>query len=140
MNYGIKLGIGVAAIIGVMLAAGRGCNNYFNNQKVSRLESQTVSYATGLTGHHEFTLYTDGTSDMKIYPSYFGHRWGASKYYEDTNGDRKVDKIRINGPEWKMHKIEDIFTRNKDYLSQKKKFDEADSIMAHDRKILENNF
>ncbi|MBU4501267.1 MAG: hypothetical protein KKA79_01645 [Nanoarchaeota archaeon] len=57
----------------------------FNNKHTVKEGRETISYATGLTGHVEYTMYSDGSQDVKDYPG-LGHRLFDSKLYQDING------------------------------------------------------
>lgn len=114
------------AIIGGALLGTRVCNSAFNNQTVNKPSYFMKSDSTGLYGHQEYVQYSDGSREVKRYPNYLSHRYGSSELCQDLDGDGKVDRIRINGPEWKMHKLETILTRENDYENHKSKFDAAD--------------
>jgi hypothetical protein len=117
-------------IYGAMVCGGllgtRGCNDVFNNQTVNKPAYFMKSEATGILGHKEYVEYPDGSKEIKLYPNYFGHRWGSSEFCQDLDGDGTVDRIRINGPEWKMHTLEAVLVREQDYETHKSKFDAAD--------------
>jgi len=125
MNETIKMMGIYAGMIGIMLLGGRGCNMAFNNRTINKPAYHTESHATGLTGHVEYTRYSDDSQDVKIYPG-FGHRLFSSELHQDLNGDGLVDRIRQDGPEWKMHRLYDILVREHDYQTNEKRFDEAD--------------
>ncbi len=128
--------IGVATIavgMGGILLGVRGCNNAWNNKEIERLSSYTVSYATGLSGHTEYTKYQDGSQDLKIYPG-LGHRLWDSEFHEDLDGDNKIDRIRRHGSELKMNSLRELLIRSQDYDTNKEKFDEADANL---QKIIE---
>ncbi len=112
-------------MIGAILLGTRGCDMAFNNRTIDKSAYHTESRATGLTGHVEYTRYSDGSQDVKIYPG-FSHRWFGSELQQDLNGDGLVDRIRQDGPEWKMHRLYDILVREQDYKANKARFDEAD--------------
>lgn len=114
------------AFVGVALLGTRACNTAFNNQTVNKPGYFMKSNSTGIFGHQEYVQYSDGSREVKLYPRYIGHRFGSSEFYQDPDGDGKVDRIRINGPEWKMNKLEVILTRENDYETHKGKFDAAD--------------
>lgn len=111
------------------LAGTRGCNMVFNNKDVDKLGRHTISKSTGLLGHVEYTKYNDNSSDLKTYPSILGHRYSSSKLYQDLDGDSKIDRIRINGPEWQMNRIKDILIREYDYEDNQKEFDKGDELL-----------
>jgi len=114
------------AFIGGVLLGTKACDMAFNNQTVLKPGYFMKSKATGIMGHEEYVQYTDGSREVKLYPNIIGHRYGSSEFYQDLNGDGKVERIRINGPEWKMHKLETILIRENDYETNKEKFDKAD--------------
>ena len=117
-------------LIGVVLIGGltRGCNALFNDKNISNEKYNLVSKSTGIFGHNEYVKFSDGSAQVKIYPGLLGHRYSSSKLYEDLNGDALTDRIRINGPEWKFHKLQNILIREKDYSSHKKMFEEGDEL------------
>ena len=98
----------------------------WNNRNLDKPGYQTESYATGLTGHIEFTRYSDGSMDVKEYPG-LGHRMFDSELHQDINGDGLIDRIRKNGAEWKMNHLSELLVRKHDYDSHKEKFNEADA-------------
>lgn len=109
----------------LLLLGLRGLNNLCNNRTINKPSYETHSYATGLTGHIEYTKYHDGSKDVKIYPS-LGHRLWDSELHQDLDGDGKIDRIRRQGAEWKMNRLSELLVRENDYLTNKKRFDEAD--------------
>lgn len=111
--------------LALLLFGVRGCNNLFNNRTINKPSYETHSYATGLTGHVEYTKYHDGSQDIKIYPS-LGPRLWDSELHQDLNGDGKIDRIRRQGAEWKMNRLSELLVRENDYLTNKKRFDKAD--------------
>ena len=115
-----------AGMIAVLLGGVRGCNMAWNNRSLNKPAYQTESSATGLTGHVEFTRYSDGSMDVKEYPG-LGHRMFDSELHQDINGDGLVDRIRKNGAEWKMNKLSEILVRENDYQANKERFNEADT-------------
>ncbi len=114
-----------ALIIAALLSATRDCNKVWNNRTLHKPAYISVNYATGLTGHVEYTKYTDGSQDVKEYPG-LGHRLMDSELHQDLNGDGLVDRIRQNGAEWKMNSLSELLVREHDYQTNKEKFDEAD--------------
>ena len=104
---------------------GRGCNMLCNNRKINKPAYKTVSYATGLNGHVEYTRYKDGSQDVKIYPG-LGHRMWDSELNQDLDGNGKIDRIRKNGSELKMNKLSELLVREHDYKEHKERFDKAD--------------
>lgn len=117
-----------SGIVGISLLTGRGCNNFFNNREVNRQSYSMVSYATGISGHVEYIRFLDGSQDVKIYPDW-GHRLFDSELDQDLNGDGKVDRIRRNGSEWKLHRLDEMLIRETDYKTNKERFDHADGIL-----------
>jgi len=114
--------------IGILFLGTRGCNMAFNNRQINKPSCNIVSRATGLMGHVEYVKYKDGSADVKIYPNIWGHRYASSKFYQDLNGDGKIDRVRINGPKWQFHKLKLAATRD-DYEANKKQFDYADRLL-----------
>lgn len=55
--------------------------------------------------------------------------------YQDLNGDKKVDRIRRNGAEWKFNRLSELLIREYDYAKHEKKFNEADKLL---RKLIKN--
>ena len=51
--------IAYGALIGTMLLGVRGCNMALNNRHIVNPAYETRSYATGITGHVEYTVYAD---------------------------------------------------------------------------------
>jgi hypothetical protein len=114
-----------AGIIAALLGGARGCNMAWNNRTMDRPAYTSVNYATGLSGHIEYTRYADGSQDVKEYPG-VGHRLFDSELHQDLNGDGLVDRIRQNGAEWKMNRLSELLVREQDYQANKERFDEAD--------------
>lgn len=112
-------------VIAILLGVVRGCNMAWNNKSIVKPAYQTESRATGLYGHVEFTRYSDGSQDVKEYPS-FAHRLFDSELHQDLDGDGLVDRIRQNGAEWKMNHLSTLLVREHDYDAHKKRFDKAD--------------
>lgn len=124
-NKNILPYIGVAGIIGSLFLGVRGCNVAFNNRTIDNPSFISHSYAVGLYGHVEYTKYSDGSRDVKIYPG-FAHRLFDSELHQDLDGDEEVDRIRRNGAEWKMNRLSELLVRENDYEDNKERFDEAD--------------
>ena len=118
-----------AGIIGGMclalLGGTRGCNTVLNNRTINKPAYNTESYATGLTGHVEYTKYLNGSQDVKIYPG-LGHRLWDSELHQDLNGNGFVNRIRKNGSELKMNRLSELLVREHDYEAHKNRFDKAD--------------
>ena len=118
--------IGIRAVVIAALLGGiRGCNIMWNNRTLNKSAYISVNYATGLTGHIEYTQYADGSQDVKEYPG-LGHRLFDSELHQDLNGDGLVDRIRQNGAEWKMNRLSDLLVREYDYQTNRERFDKAD--------------
>ena len=100
----------------ILLLGIRGCNMAWNHGIIENSTYKTVSFATGLNGHVEYTKFADGSQDVKIYPG-LGHGLFDSELHQDLNGDGKVDRIRQNGAEWKMNALNEILDRRLDYQS-----------------------
>ncbi len=132
IGRGIRTGIVASILVGLPIAVGcligRGCNNFFNNKIMNKPAYYSVSYATGLSGHVEYTRYKDGSQEFKEYPG-LGHGFFDSDLCQDFNGDGKIDRIRKNGAEWKMNSLTEILVRESDYNSHKKRFDDADKML-----------
>jgi len=136
-NEEIKLIGQYALIMGLLLGGLRGCNMLWNNTETLTPSRHTISHATGLVGHNEYTQYANKSVDLKVYPGNpFGHRWFESRLYQDLNGDGKVDRIRINGPEFTLHHLKDILSREGDYASHKEDFDLGDKLLTEESKKL----
>jgi hypothetical protein len=126
MNDNLKtIGLYIG-LLGLSILGTRGCNSAFNNRTIDNPAYHTKSHATGIVGHVEYTRYKDGSQDVKTYPGFLSHRIMSSELYQDLNGDGLVDRIRQDGPEWKMHRLKNILIRDYDYSSNKDKFDKAD--------------
>jgi hypothetical protein len=121
-------------ILGMLVLTARGCNNLFNNRLIETNSSKTYSHSTEIIGHNEYTQFKDSSVELKVYPGILGHRYASSKLYTDLNNDGKVDKIRISGPEWKLHRLNKILVRDYDYNSNKDEFDNADKLL-YDEKL-----
>ena len=133
----IKYLAGYSLIMGLCLLGTRGCNMIWNDSETTTPSRHTISHATGLVGHNEYTRYKDGSADLKIYPGNpLGHRWFESKLYQDLDGDGKVDRIRINGSEFSLHHLRDIFSRNQDYTAHSEEFNLGDRLLAEESKKL----
>jgi len=115
----------VGTLLVLPLGGVAGCNRAFNNKTIETPAYELHSYGTGINGHVEYTKYSDGSQDIKVYPGW-GHRMFDSDLFQDLDGDGKVDKIRRNGAEWKMNSIREILVREQDYKANKKRFDNAD--------------
>ena len=124
ISYSLFLGIGFLIT--------RGCNNLFNNKQMKSNSYSMDSYATGITGHVEYTRYNDKSKEIKVYPGLagLGHRLFDSELLQDLNGDGKIDRIRINGAGWKMNSLTDILVREYDFDKNKDRFDEADKMLS----------
>ena len=114
--------------MGIILSGTRACNNLWNNRHIKNSTHETYSYATGLTGHVEYSEYADGSVDIKIYPG-LGHRLFDSKLYQDLDGDDKIDRIRENGAEWKMNRLDHLLSREIDFGEHREEFEEADEAL-----------
>ena len=115
----------VVGIFGTFILGVAGYNQIMNNRIINSPAYQTGSYATGIIGHVEYTKYSNGSQDVKEYPN-FGYRMFSSEIHQDLNGDGLVDRIREEGPEFKMHRLSTILVRENDYLANKERFDQAD--------------
>jgi len=123
---GILKIIGIfAGVFGALAIGTRSCNNAFNDKSIDKPAYHTESHTTGVSGHVEYTRYSDGSQDVKIYPG-LSPRIFDSELYQDLNGDGLVDRIRREGSELKMSCLSGLLVREYDYLLNKKVFDEAD--------------
>ncbi|MFA6088815.1 MAG: hypothetical protein WC755_03045 [Candidatus Woesearchaeota archaeon] len=123
-----KVGTGFLLFSLTIFGIGRGCNSYFNDKTQNTQSHYTVSKPTGISGHTEYTRYKDGGVDVKVYPN-FGHRYFDSKFYQDINGDGKVDRIRISNGEVRGNSLNKILDREYDYNQNKVEFNGADSLV-----------
>ncbi len=130
MKDRLKPSLALLGIVGVLLLSVRGCNMAFNNRTLIKPAYISNSYAQGLYGHIEYTKYSDGSRDVKIYPG-FAHRLFDSELHQDLDGDRKVDRIRQNGAEWKMNRLSELLVRENDYSANQERFDEADGQLQN---------
>ena len=130
----VRLLVWPALIIVLFIVLAKGCNMLFNNRYIQTASTETTSYAKGLVAHIEYTKYKDGSEDVKKYPDILGHRYLSSTLYQNFDGDDFVDRIRKNGPEWKMHRLKGILVRETDYEKNKKEFDKGDKLLAEVRK------
>ncbi len=113
----------VILVVGIL--GTRGCNMLWNNREIVKDGYTSKSRATGLTGHIEYTKYSDGSQDVKVYHG-LGHRVFGSELYQDLDGDNKVDRIRYNGAEWKFNRLTKILIREEDINSNTGVFTKAD--------------
>ena len=125
MQRKLKTILRYATIFATLALVQRGCNMAWNNQTINAPGYFSQSRATGILGHEEFTLYSDGSQEVKVYPG-FGHRMFGSILYQDLDGDDQVDRIRMNGPEWKMNRLTELLVRESDYDHYQSEFDRAD--------------
>jgi hypothetical protein len=129
----IKNWVYVGLLLGLPFLATRGCSMIYNNRDIETPTQHQISYATGIFGHREYVAHNDGSTELKIYPSYLGHRLGASIFYQDLDGDGKVDRIRESGGEITMNNLKTSLVRQLDYEANKEIFDEADKILAKEK-------
>ncbi|MBL7147926.1 MAG: hypothetical protein ISS82_03820 [Nanoarchaeota archaeon] len=129
-------------VIGLLIILGgtRGCNMLWNNRDVKTPNRHTISNATWLIGHNEFTKYKDGSVDLKVYPGILSHRIISSKLYQDLNGDGLVDRIRNNGPAWQFNRLRYILDREVDYDTHKENFDKADELLAKGKRDYQRKY
>jgi hypothetical protein len=114
----------IIIIIAIPFLCARGCNHYFNNQNISKKLYHLVSEPYGLNrGHIEYIRYADGSQDVKIYGNF---RDSKSSFYQDLDGDGRVDRIRINSSRFKANRLSGLFIREQDYETHKEEFDKAD--------------
>ncbi len=118
----------IGAIFGVAALMARRYNEYCNNQHLSHPGYAVVSSARGICGHTEYSRYEDGSQDVKVYFG-LGHDLFDSLFYQDINGDGKVDRIRRESGKIKMNRLEELLMRTYDYQQHKKDFDEADRVL-----------
>lgn len=112
--------------LGLIFGAVAGFNHLWNSQELQGVGFHSYSHAKPISGHVEYTIYADGTQDVKIY-HWFGHRTIDSTLYQDLNGDDRVDRIRKNGSELKANSLRKILIREYDYEEHKDEFDKADA-------------
>jgi hypothetical protein len=115
----------VFASTGALMLVFRGCQNY-SNKKISHPAYAAVSYATGSSGHIEYAKYRDGSQDVKIEPEY---NYSERLFYQDLDGDGRVDRIRINKGSTSNYCLDTILVRENDYEKNKEMFDEADRTL-----------
>lgn len=127
------VGAFVTGAVLLTFAATYGYNRCWNNRVIKTEGICSVSRPTGVLGHVEHTKYYDGSEDVKIYPGWLGHRLVGSKLLQNLDGDNTVDRIRVDGPEWKMHRLTKILIREKDYPKNGREFDEADRTLVDER-------
>ena len=121
-----KLIIYTVTII-VMLLVQMGFNMLWNNREIVEEGYISKSRATGLMGHIEYTIYKDGSQDVKMYNGW-GHRLFGSELHQDLDGDDKIDRIRYNAPAWKFNRLTKVLIREHD----------AGSVFAQsDKQLLE---
>lgn len=132
IKYVIKA---IAVLLTIGLGGTKGCNYYYNNRVLTTSAHKTISRAVGLAGHVEYSVFNDGSKEIRIYPV-MGTRNQTSESYQDLNGDGKIDRIRKNASEWKMHHLTSILVRDQDYNSHKEEFNKADSLL---KKLQEEN-
>lgn len=140
MNKEFKLGgflVKVLIWLAVIFLLPRGCNMLWNNRHIQTESTETISYAKGFIAHIEYTKYGDGSEDIKKYPDVLGHRYLSSVLYQNFDRDNTIDRIRKNGPEWKMHRLTKIVVRETDYEEHKKEFDKGDELLVKVRKRAE---
>lgn len=124
-------GIGISlGIVGAILLGVKGWNIALNNRTIVRPTYTTNSYSQGLYGHIEYTRYSDGSRDVKIYPG-FTHGLFDSELHQDLNGDGKVDRIRQNGSGLKMNRLSELLIRENDYSPNRERFNEADEQLKN---------
>ena len=104
------------------------CNRVKNTRYQVNESYMYYSESFGFVGHKDIAKYADNSVEVKVYPSY-GHRYNSSISYRDSDGDGLVDIIRVNGSEWTMNKLQDIFVREFDYNTHKKEFDKGDILI-----------
>ncbi|MFT4308219.1 MAG: hypothetical protein ACMXYM_02510 [Candidatus Woesearchaeota archaeon] len=129
-------GLGLAAALAIGLGGlgfVTGLNAALNTQTIITPSHTTITRPQGLLGHVELTVFADGSAEVKRYHG-FGHRFFASDFYQDLNGDGRVDRIRRNGPEFAMNRHLGVHVREHDYPEHSDLFDRAD---AEVRRLLE---
>ena len=121
-------------VIGFFIGLTCGVNQLINNRHLNKKATETFSYAKGFIGHVEYTRYKDiSMEDIKVYPSILGHRYASSKLYQNLDGDDFIDIIRVNGPEWKMNRLEKILVRASNYEENQEAFEKADCLLKEMR-------
>ena len=124
----LNIFVTLACIIGFPALIARGCNYLINDQIFVGHSYKTNSFSTGISSHTEYTKYSDGSRDVKIYPIFGGI--SNSELRQDIDGDGIVDRIRGSGAGWKGHKFTELLIRKDDYQSNKERFNEADKHLS----------
>lgn len=113
----------VIAVLALLALFTRGCSSYNNNRVITSNSYETFSYAQGINGHVEYTKYSNGSQDVKVYYTH------SELFCQDFDGDNKADRIRENASRLKAKKLSYILIRCDDYKNNKEKFDEADKLL-----------
>jgi hypothetical protein len=129
MKSGLQQIKTLVLILGVSIGGFKGCNSLFNDKTQTTPSHYTISKSKGIQGHIDYTIYKDKGCDVKVYPN-FSHRTFSSKLYQDFDGDKKVDRIRVNNGEIKMNSLQKILVREYDYNQNRSEFDRADSLLS----------
>ncbi|MDI6721494.1 MAG: hypothetical protein QMD85_03825 [Candidatus Aenigmarchaeota archaeon] len=127
MKYIGMIGAVLIGFFGTVALGIRIYNNQWNNQEKKTPGYHMISHATGVGGHIEYSRYSDGSHDVKVYPDL--HRFFDSDLYQDLDGDGDVDRIRRQGAEPKMNRLTELLVREHDYESNRERFDKADNLL-----------
>lgn len=136
-NSAWSLVVIILLLLGLVFGIPLTINHHFNDKEMRDAAYVSHSYAKGLGGHVEYTVYTDGRTDIKIYPGW-GHRLFDSVLYQDLDGDGKIDVIRENGPEWKNNSLQKLLVRSTGYAENKEYFEKADGMLRELRQKYPN--
>lgn len=133
MDELLKVLIKCALLIGIGVGAGaglhRGCNVHYNSYETRTPKYHTVSKATGIAEHIDYTKYADGTEEIRFSP---GIRINPEKIYFNSGKDNEVDRIRKHSNH--TGKLE-LLVRDLDYETNKEEFDKADQLLLEYRAL-----
>lgn len=127
VKYIGKAALVLGLLFGSIFGIARGCNVHFNSYETKTQKYHTVSKATGIGEHIDYTRYADGTEEIRVAP---GNRWASEKMYFNSGNDPEVDRIRKHS----IHtgKLE-LLIRETDYAKNKEEFDKADQLLLEYR-------
>lgn len=102
-------------------------NSLCNNQDmVVKGQYEFHSYTAG-AGHVEYLKFPDGKVMIQKHSSLGTKTWGYRDYID--YGDGRVDVVTEHASEIKYYKMNHVLTRDADYTSNQKEFDEADRLL-----------
>ena len=127
IKYLGKTALLLGVLFGSIIGISRGCNVHFNSYETKTSKYHTVSKATGVGEHIDYTKYDDGTEEVRVRP---GLRLNPEKIYSNSGQDNKVDRIRNHSNH--TGKLE-LFIRETDYENNKEEFDKADQLLLEYR-------